>query len=132
MLVLLLSVAAALAGDQGELQPNASALLAPDGNYTLRFEAPIAWQSAEVVVEGGRAQLLGPADAMSQVELSGIVDQPDDALSIYLTAVTPDAVGISFEFEVVAELVPSLAPLTQAEPARRRFWPFGRISEPRP
>ena len=132
MLALLFSVAAALAGHLGELQPNASALLAPDGNYTLRFEAPIAWRSAEVVVEGGRAQLLGPVDIMSQVELSGIVDEPDDALSIYLTAVTPDGVGVSFEFEVEAELVPSITPPSDPDLARRRLWPFWRIAGPRP
>ncbi len=102
----------------------ATATISADGQYTLILLPELAWSAAELSVEGAGSMELGPAADGGRVEVSGVLDRTG-TLVVELMAVTPDAQGVSWSFEVEPELLPVAPPdRLPAADKKRGFWPF--------
>lgn len=114
---------AAMAWDPAHTPLEASATLAADGSFTLVLLPEQAWTVAELSVRGDGAYDLGPSDGNDLVEVAGVLDGIGP-LWVELVAVTPDAQGVSWSFEVQPELLPvappELGPATDGKRRRSR------------
>lgn len=100
--------------------PQAEALRSSDGNFTLVVVAPVAWTAAEVQVAGTDAVDLGPAALADEVRVSGWTSK-SGPLYVTLRVATPERVGVTWQFWVDAQHVPSRSPaLERTDQGRSR------------
>lgn len=97
--------------------PVAEAVRSPDGRFTLRITAPVAWTGAELSVRGADAVDLGPAAAGEVLSLQGLL-LGEGPLKVTLTVATSAREGITWQFEVDPIGVPTAAPELKRGKAR--------------
>lgn len=100
--------------------PEVSATLTADGQYTIRVIPDTPWTAGELRVLGGETADLGPSEAKQIVTVSGWTDS-QQALQVTLSVAGTDGKGRTWIMEVEPFRTPAKGPVMTP---KRRPWPF--------
>ena len=104
--------------------PEVTATLATDGQYTIRIVSDVSWTAAELRVFGGETTELGPIESGQSISVEGWTDE-HQSIRITLSAAVSDGQGRTWMFDVEPFRVPAVVP--PMTPKKKR-WPFGKRS----